>query len=89
MATLHFPHSFDPLVRIFREHEDQRVKEVALESLGKLWLAGVRVDPGTLADYRMHVEKRLIPEFENRRVQSLTPLAIDVLLRKQGRPDGD
>jgi integrase len=52
------------------------------------WLAGVRVDPGTLADYRMHVEKRLIPEFGNRRVQSLTPLAIDVLLRKLEREGG-
>lgn len=52
------------------------------------WLAGVRVAPGTLADYRMHVEKRLIPEFGNQRVQSLTPLAIDALLRKLEREGG-
>jgi len=35
MARLHFAHSFDPLTRIFREHDDARVKEVALESLGR------------------------------------------------------
>jgi HEAT repeat protein len=36
MASLHFPHAFDPLTRIFREHEDPRVKEVALESIGRI-----------------------------------------------------
>jgi hypothetical protein len=36
MAALHFPHAFDPLTRIFREHDDARVKEVALESIGRI-----------------------------------------------------
>ncbi len=36
MAALHFPHAFDPLMRIFREHDDARVKEVALESIGRI-----------------------------------------------------
>jgi hypothetical protein len=36
MASLHFPHAFDPLTRIFREHEESKVKEVALESIGRI-----------------------------------------------------
>ena len=36
MAALHFPHAFDPLTRIYREHDELRVKEVALESLGRI-----------------------------------------------------
>jgi hypothetical protein len=36
MSALHFPHAFDPLTRIFREHDDPRVKEVALESIGRI-----------------------------------------------------
>jgi integrase len=52
------------------------------------WLQGVRVDPGTLADYRMHVEKRLIPALGNLRAQVLTPLAIDALLRMLEREGG-
>jgi hypothetical protein len=36
MAALHFPHAFDPLTRIFREHDDVKVKEMALRSLGRI-----------------------------------------------------
>ena len=36
MTALHFPHAFDPLTRIFREHDEPRVKEVALESIGRI-----------------------------------------------------
>ena len=36
LAALHFPHAFDPLTRIFRDHEDPRIKEVALESIGRI-----------------------------------------------------
>ncbi len=36
LKALHFPHAFDPLTRIFRESEDLRVKEVALESIGRI-----------------------------------------------------
>jgi HEAT repeat protein len=36
MAQLHFPHAFDPLTRIFREHDEGRVKETALRSLGRI-----------------------------------------------------
>jgi hypothetical protein len=69
MAALHFPHAFDPLTRIFREHDDPKVKEVALESLGRIasleageFLVEVlryEVDP--LRD----VARRLLAQFDN------------------------
>jgi hypothetical protein len=36
LKALHFPHAFDPLTRIFREHDDATVKEVALESIARI-----------------------------------------------------
>jgi len=36
LRGLHFPHAFHPLVRIYREHPDERVKAVALESIGRI-----------------------------------------------------
>jgi hypothetical protein len=36
MTALHFPHAFDPLTRIFREHDDGKVKEAALRSIGRI-----------------------------------------------------
>jgi hypothetical protein len=36
MTALHFPHAFDPLTRIFREHDEAKVKEVALRSIGRI-----------------------------------------------------
>jgi HEAT repeat protein len=36
MKDLHFPHAVDPLIRIFREYDDPRVKIAALESLGRV-----------------------------------------------------
>lgn len=36
LKALHFPHAFDPLTRIFREFDDATVKEVALESIGRI-----------------------------------------------------
>src|SRR5205814_3943929 len=36
LRGLHFPHAFHPLVRIFREHRNERVKAVAPESLGRI-----------------------------------------------------
>jgi hypothetical protein len=69
MSMLHFPHSFDPLVRIFREHEDARVKEVALESLGKI--ASLEAGEFLLevlryeADPLRAVARRLLAQFDN------------------------
>jgi hypothetical protein len=69
MAMLHFPHSFDPLVRIFREHEDSRVKEVALESLGKI--ASLEAGEFLLevlryeADPLRNLARRLLAQFDN------------------------
>ncbi len=69
VAALHFPHAFDPLTRIYREHEDLRVKTTALESLGAIasleageFLVEVlryEVDP--LRD----VARRLLAKFDN------------------------
>lgn len=36
LRGLHFPHAFNPLVRIYRESDDERVRAVALESIGKI-----------------------------------------------------
>ena len=36
MEKLNFPHAFDPLVRIFREHDSPSVKEAALNGLGRI-----------------------------------------------------
>ena len=36
LKALHFPHAFDPLTRIFREHDEANVKEVALESIARI-----------------------------------------------------
>jgi hypothetical protein len=69
MAALHFPHAFDPLTRIFREHDEARVKEVALESLGRIasleageFLVEVlRYEGDPLRD----VARRLLAQFDN------------------------
>lgn len=36
VSALHFPHSFDPLARIYRESADPEVRRTALESIGKI-----------------------------------------------------
>jgi hypothetical protein len=36
LRKLHFAHAFDALVRIFQTHTDDRVRQVALESIGEL-----------------------------------------------------
>jgi len=36
LANLHFPHAFHPLARIFRESTDAKVKQTALEAIGKI-----------------------------------------------------
>jgi hypothetical protein len=36
LSQLVFPHAFDPLTRIFREHEEPRVRETALRSIGRM-----------------------------------------------------
>jgi tetratricopeptide (TPR) repeat protein len=69
MTALHFPHAFDPLTRIFREHDELRVKEVALESIGRIasleageFLVEVlRYEPDPLRS----VARRLLAAFDN------------------------
>ena len=36
LRSLHFPHAFNPLARIFSESDDMRVRAVALEAIGKI-----------------------------------------------------
>jgi len=72
LRGLHFPHAFHPLVRIFREHRDERVKAVALESIGRIGtleagelLVGVlRQETGALRD----VARRALALFDDAEV---------------------
>jgi HEAT repeats len=69
MAALHFPHAFDPLTRIYREQDDARVKEVALESIGRI----ASLEAGEFlvevlryeADPLRDVARRLLAQFDN------------------------
>ncbi len=69
LSALHFPHAFDPLTRIFREHESARVKEVALESIGRIasleagefLIEVLRYESPPLRD----LAKRLLSSFDN------------------------
>lgn len=70
LARLHFNHAFDPLTRIFREHEDAQVRSIALESIGRIpsleagdfLIEALRHEGEPLR----RVAKRLLIEFENR-----------------------
>ncbi len=70
LGRLHFNHAFDPLVHIFREVEDPRVKTVALESIGRIpsleagdfLIEVLRYEPDPLCG----LAKRLLAEFDNR-----------------------
>jgi integrase len=45
------------------------------------WLEGVRVGAKTMADYRMNVEKRIIPRLGDVPIQKLTPSILDIFYR--------
>jgi hypothetical protein len=69
MGALHFPHAFDPLQRIFREHEDPRVREAALQSIGRIasleagefLIEVLRYEGESLRE----VARRLLSQFDN------------------------
>jgi HEAT repeat protein len=69
LRSLHFPHAFHPLARIYREHPDERVKAVALESVGRigsieageLLVGVVRHEQGALRD----VARRALASIDN------------------------
>ena len=69
LAALHFPHAFDPLTRIFREHDDTKVKEIALESIGRIasleagefLIEVLRYEAPALRE----VARRLLSQFDN------------------------
>jgi HEAT repeat protein len=69
MAALHFPHAFDPLTKIFREQDEMRIKEVALESIGRI----ASLEAGEFlvevlryeADGLRDVARRLLANFDN------------------------
>ena len=70
LGRLHFRHAFDPLVRIFREHEAAQVRSTALRSIGQIpsleagdfLIEVLRHEPEPL-----HTEaKQLLMRFDNR-----------------------
>ncbi len=90
LARLHFNHAFDPLTRIFREHEDAQVRAIALESIG-------RIPSLEAGDFRIEalrhegeplrrVAKRLLIEFENR---DLIPILRQQYQMEAGPARGD
>src|SRR5581483_2620840 len=60
MAHLNFPHAFDPLIRIFRESEDARIREAALEA-GEFLIEVLRYETDPLREHA----RRLLAKFEN------------------------
>lgn len=85
LERLHFNHAFDPLVRIFRKNTDIRVKQVALESLGRI----PTLEAGDfLVEVMRHEDqmlantaKRLLTTFSNREIFNI--LALQVELEKE------
>jgi HEAT repeat protein len=69
IASLHFPHAFDPLTRIFREHEQPLVKQAALESIGRI--ASLEAGEFLIEVLRYEAEplrevaRRLLSQFDN------------------------
>lgn len=69
LGQLCFPHAMGPLLRIFRESEDERVRAVALEAIGKiqsleageLLLMALRQEEGLLRD----VARRQLAAFDS------------------------
>jgi hypothetical protein len=69
LAAFHFPHAFDPLTRLFRDHEDTQVKQIALECIGRIasleagefLLEVLRYEAEPLSD----VARRLLSSFDN------------------------
>lgn len=89
LRALHFPHAFHPLARIYREHPDERVRAVALESIGRIGsieagelLASVlRHETGTLRE----VARRALSSFENPDVAPLLRAHADLEPRAEVR----
>jgi hypothetical protein len=82
LRGLHFAHAFHPLLRIFREHPDERVKAVALESIGRIGtieagelLVGVlRQETGPLRD----VARRALALFDDAEVVPILRQQLDL-----------
>ncbi len=72
LGRLHFNHAFDPLVRIFRELEEPRIRATALESIGRIpsleagdfLIEALRYEPEPLRG----LARRLLTEFDNREI---------------------
>ena len=72
LGRLHFRHAFDPLVRIFREHDDPRVKGTALRIIGQIpsieagdfLIEVLRHEPEPLRGQA----KQLLKDFQNREI---------------------
>lgn len=72
LGRLYFNHAFDPLVRIFREHEEPEIRSTALESIGRIpsleagdfLIEILRYEPDPLRG----LAKQLLVAFQNRDV---------------------
>jgi hypothetical protein len=75
LGRLYFNHAFDPLVRIFREHDDQEIRSTALESIGRI--PSIEAGDFLIEVLRYEAEplrslaKRLLAGFENRELVSI------------------
>jgi hypothetical protein len=75
MKELHFNHAFEPLSRIYREHDEARVKKVALRSIGRIFtieageflLEVMRYETGDLPQ----IAEEALSNFENPRLASM------------------
>jgi HEAT repeat protein len=87
LRDLHFPHAFHPLLRVFREHQDDRVKEAALVSIGRIGsidagelLIGVlRQETGPLREVALHG----LAQFDDEDITPILRQHIDL----EGNPD--
>jgi hypothetical protein len=82
LRGLHFPHAFHPLLRIYRDHPDERVKAVALESIGRIGsieageqlISVLRQESGNLRD----VARRALSQFDDAEVVPILRQQLDL-----------
>jgi hypothetical protein len=82
LRFVHFPHAFHPLLGIFRDHPDERVKAVALESIGRigtieageLLISVLRQETGALRD----VARRGLAQFDDAEIVPILRQQLDL-----------
>ena len=89
LKGLHFPHAFNPLACIFREHEDLQIRIGALESIGKIQnieageflISVLRQEEGALAE----VASRSLGALDNADVAPILRQYFDIEKNKEVR----